>query len=71
MRDMNKEIGEAMKKYRKKQHVTMQEVADKLGVTKTAVHYWESGKRTIYAFQLIDYCKAIDVDVKVIMDEVM
>ena len=36
MRDMNKEIGEAMKKYRKKQQVTMQEVADKLGVTKTA-----------------------------------
>ena len=70
MRDTNAEIGMAMKKYRKQKKMSMQTVADKLGVTKTAVHYWETGKRTIYAYQLLDYCEAIGVNVNDVLSEV-
>ena len=44
-------------------------VADRLGVTRTAVHYWESGKRTIYAVNLIEYCKVLGVDPREIIDD--
>lgn len=70
MKDMNAEIGKAMKKFRKQKHLSMQYVADKVGVTRTAVHYWETGKRTIYASNLLEYCKAIGVNVNDVIAEV-
>ena len=30
-----------------------------LGVSRIAVSYWENGKRTIYAANLIEYCKVL------------
>ena len=55
-------IGSWLADQRKKRGLTMQEVADRLGVTKTAVHYWESGKRSMYARHVLDYCDAIGID---------
>lgn len=55
----NKKIGAWLAQEREKRGFSQQYVADILGVTKTAVHYWETGKRTIYAINFIDYCKAI------------
>lgn len=55
-------IGSWLADQRKKRGLTMQEVADRLGVTKTAVHYWESGKRSMYARHVLDYCHAIGID---------
>ena len=70
MKDTNAEIGMAMKKFRKQKKMSMQAVADKLGVTKTAVHYWETGKRTIYEYQLLAYCEAIGANVNDVLSEV-
>lgn len=55
-------IGSWLADQRKKRGFTMQEVADRLGVTKTAVHYWESGKRSMYARHVLAYCEAIGID---------
>lgn len=55
-------IGSWLADQRKKRGLTMQEVADRLGVTKTAVHYWETGKRSMYARHVLDYCDAIGID---------
>ena len=70
MRDYNKEIGEYLAKARIDRGLTQQQVADRLGVTKTCVHYWESGKRTIYASNMIEYCLAIGLDPQDIVRDV-
>lgn len=62
MDDINRFIGEWLADYRIQKDVTQQELADKLGVTRTAVHYWETGKRRMYAYQLMDYCEALGID---------
>lgn len=71
MDELNAKIGAVLRKYRKQRKMSMQEVADKLNVTKTAVHYWESGKRSIYADQMLDYCDVIDLDPQQIIKEVL
>ena len=55
----NIRIGRWMAEKRAESGMSQQAVADRLGVTRTAVHYWESGKRTIYAVNFMEYCKAI------------
>lgn len=60
--DDNARIGRWLAEKRDEKGLSQQAVADRLGVTRTAVHYWESGKRTIYAVNLIDYCRAIGAD---------
>lgn len=49
MIDYNRAIGEWLAKERKKQRISQRKMADILGVSKSAIHYWETGKRTIYA----------------------
>lgn len=71
MDKINKEIGRVLASYRKKKHMRGQDVADKLGVTKVAIHYWESGKRTINADMLIRYCEVIGVDASAVISEVI
>jgi transcriptional regulator with XRE-family HTH domain len=71
MDELNAKIGAVLRKYRKQRKMSMQDVADKLNVTKTAVHYWESGKRSIYADQMLDYCDVIGLDPQQIIKEVL
>lgn len=60
--EINVKIGEWIKMKREDAHLTQQEVGDKLGVSKTAIHYWETAKRVMYAWQLFDICTAIGAD---------
>lgn len=71
MDKINEELGRVLASYRKQNHMRGQDVADILGVTKTAIHYWESGKRTIDAVTLIRYCEAIGVAPSVVINEVI
>lgn len=71
MDNMNAKIGSVLRKHRKQKRMSMQEVADRLHVTKTAVHYWESGKRSIYADQMLDFCDVIGLDPQQLVIEVM
>lgn len=65
----NSRIGKWLAEKREEKDLSQQYVADRLGVTRTAVHYWESGKRTIYAVNLIEYCKVLGVDPREIIDD--
>lgn len=65
----NFRIGKWLAKKREEKGLSQQHVAERLDVTRTAVHYWESGKRTIYAVNLIEYCKVLGVDPKEIIDD--
>lgn len=62
MKNYNKKIGAYLAKERKAKKISQQQLADRLGVTKTAIHYWETGKRTIYADQMLEYCEEIGID---------
>lgn len=65
----NSRIGKWLAEKREEKDLSQQYVADRLGVTRTAVHYWESGKRTIYAVNLIEYCMVLGVDPREIIDD--
>lgn len=62
MKNYNKKIGAYLAKQRRAKKVSQQRLADRLGVTKTAVSYWETGKRTIYADQMLQYCDQLGID---------
>ena len=62
MKNYNKKIGAYLAKERRAKKISQQQLADRLGVSKTAVHYWETGKRTIYADQMLEYCETIGID---------
>ncbi len=55
-------IGSWLKQKRNDKGMTLQEVADRMGVTRTAVHCWETGKRSMYASTLMDYCNVLGAD---------
>lgn len=73
MKNYNKKIGAYLAKERRAKKVSQQQLADRMGVTKTAVHYWETGKRTIYADQMLEYCDQLGIDpqdlVKSVLDQ--
>lgn len=62
-KELNETLGFFLRQQRELKGISQQQIADKLDVTKTAVSYWESGKRSMYASTLFDYCNAIDYDV--------
>lgn len=41
---MSNTTGDKIKYYRKKEDLTMKELADKIGVAESTISYWESGK---------------------------
>ncbi len=56
------ELGTWLREKRLCKGLTLQEAADRIGVTRTAVHCWETGKRSLYVSTLLRYCDAIDAD---------
>lgn len=62
MKNYNEKIGAYLAKERKAKKISQQQLADRLGVSKTAVHYWETGKRTIFADQMLNYCEELGID---------
>ena len=61
-------LGSALRAERKRKGMTQSQIAVKLGVTKVAVHQWETGKRSMYAQSLREYCDALGVTVQSVFD---
>ena len=70
MANYNQKIGAYLAKERKAKKISQTQLAQRLGVSKTAVHYWETGKRTIYADQMIEYCLEICIDPQKLVEAV-
>ena len=62
MSNYNKEIGKWLAIQRKNRGYDQDDVGRMLGVTKTAISRWETGKRTINGDTMIEYCLAIGAD---------
>ena len=67
----NSAIGEWLMHQRIQQGLSLQDIADRLQVSKSAVYYWEVGKRTIYAENMINYCNVLNVSPSKLMDDIM
>lgn len=62
MKDMNKELGAWLKQKRTEKGMTLQQVADKLGVNRSTIQRYEKANLQLYASTLIDLCKIYDAD---------
>ena len=57
-------LGQWLEKKRNEKGYSLQYVADRLGCSKTAVHCWEKGKRSMYAKTLKAYCEVLGIDLQ-------
>ena len=67
-KQFDEQLGATMRIVRKERKISIDNVAESLGVSVPAVHYWETGQRKIYANTLSRYCAAIGVKVQYIFD---
>jgi transcriptional regulator with XRE-family HTH domain len=58
----NRQFAKFIAKHRETCGMTQQQLADKLGVSKPSVHYWESGKSFPQAAILEPLARALSVD---------
>ena len=65
----NADLGAWLEKKRDEKDISQAEMARRLGVTRTAVHCWEKGKRKLYADTLIKYCEAAGIDLQEFLNE--
>lgn len=68
-REFNIALGDALRQERKRQHLTLVEVAERLHVSKSSVASWETGERTISAKQWKQYCMILGVGLDDFIDK--
>lgn len=71
MKDYNETIGAVFAQHRKEKGYSQQYVADRMNVTRSTIHYWEKGKRQMFAYQFFDLCKIYGLDANTVADEVV
>lgn len=65
---MNVQFGETIKKFRAKQNLSQQELADKLFVTRSTVARWENGNRMPDATMIVKLAECLCVDVNILIN---
>ena len=63
------ELGERLRMARLKQKRSLQEVADRVDVSKNTVLNWENGKHKIDLVNLSKICQYLEIDLKTILSE--
>ena len=58
---MSNDLGNKIKSLRIARNLTQQELADEMGVARQMVSRWENGERNIYAKQLVEIAKVLNV----------
>ena len=62
-------LGSVLKKHREKLGIYQSDIAKRIGVSTMAVSYWESGKRSMYASHLRDYCHILGLTIDQVFEE--
>lgn len=70
MKDYNKAIGRWLALKREEKGLKQSDVGKALGVSNVAVHYWETGARTINADAMLLYCDFLGVDPQQLVNDV-
>lgn len=63
-------LGAILRNERKKRHMTLSDIADRIGVTPAAVHFWETGQKAMSALSLSKYCDILNMSIDDIFDKV-
>ena len=61
-------VGEELRKKREEKGFTLQQVADKMSLTRSTIHYYETGEHSIKWQTLIKICQVIKVNPYEILD---
>ena len=66
--ELDKRIGFELRSYRLLRRMSLEEVADKMGVSsRNTISYLELGKKSIEVDELIKYCEIVNCDWKEVM----
>lgn len=68
--NLNAAIGQAMKQLRLSKHVSIDEMAEKLGRKKECLENFENNKTQIVAITIARYCKHLDYDVRMMLEDI-
>lgn len=60
-KEFNIRLGNALREERKKIGYSIYDVANRIGVSKSTVSYWENGERTMSALYLKMYCDVLNI----------
>lgn len=66
----DKTVGSVLKKIRQDAGLTQTQAADLVGVERPEIVLIESGSRSITAFQMILFCKAMKIDINYLLSEI-
>lgn len=68
IKEFDIELGKILREKRKELGYSMEYVAQLMGITKMAVSNWETGKRSMYAESLADYCAILGTTMQEVFD---
>lgn len=69
MKQFDEKLGAVLKAERKHKRMSQQSVADRMCVTKMTISHWESGKRSMTAKNLKEYCSILNISVQDVLDQ--
>lgn len=69
MKKFDERLGYVLKSERKAKKIYQPQVAKMLNVSKMTVSYWESGKHSMSAEQLKNYCEVLGISVQEVFDK--
>lgn len=69
-KEFNETLGAILRTERKRREWSLQYVAERVGVSPAAVHYWETGKKTLSARSLARYCDVLGVSIDYVFRKV-
>lgn len=61
MKDIELAIGLRLKELREEKGLSQRDVGERLGCSHASIHCWKTGKRSILAKNLSDYCDILGV----------
>ena len=65
-----KKMGEKLKIIRVQKGLSQQDVADRLGLTRSAIGFYEAGKRTVDIKTLFKMCDIYNIDINEILKDI-
>ena len=62
-------LGKILKEYRVQNNLTLQNIADKLGVSRQMIFYYESGRTPLSVVQVINICGLYGLDYATVLKQ--
>ena len=70
MKNTEEIIGDWLKEKREKTGRSLQQVAERYGVSRSTISCWENAKRSISAKDLVEYSRILDADLNELVSQV-